>query len=659
MKKIFSFLSLISIYNFSFSQNVIKRTMKPADVFRFQSINDLQVSPEGNWVAYTISSVDSIKDKSISHIWMSNWEGTASLQLTNGDDGDETPRWSPDGKYLSFISTRQTNDESQLWLIDRRGGEGQKLFSVKGKMTDYAWSPDSKKIVLSIADPNYADTAKSKIRKPFVIDRFHFKQDVEGYLDSGSTHLYLYDFATKKIDTLTRGIYKESMPTWNPQSNKIAFVSNRSVNPDQTDNDDIFIIETNGNAQPKKITTWKGGDNNPVWSPDGKYIAYLQTTSEENFTMYGHTMLAIISEDGSTTKLLSQKLDRPVRSPKWSKDGHSIAVIVSDDRQSYPVVYNIENGSMKKLAECDCSYSEIDNRLSDDWAALMSTPQIPAEVYKLSNNNPVRITHVQDSFLAPLSIVKVEGFKSKSKDGTSISGILYTPANAEVNKKLPLILFIHGGPVGQDEYEFDFTRQMLSAAGYAVAAINYRGSNGRGVAFTRSIFADWGNKEVMDIRGATDYLIAKGIADSAKLGIAGWSYGGILTDYTIATDTRFKAASSGAGSALQLSMYGVDEYVNQYNNELGTPWTHLDKWLKLSYPFLKADRIHTPTLFMASQSDFNVPAVGAEQMYQALRTIGIATQLVIYPSQFHEITVPSYLVDRYQRWINWFDKYLK
>jgi dipeptidyl aminopeptidase/acylaminoacyl peptidase len=636
--------------------------MKPADVFRYKTISDLQVSPEGNWLAYTLSTADSVKDKYITHIWMSSWDGTASLQLTNGDDGDATARWSPDGKYLSFISTRQTTDESQLWLIDRRGGEGQKLFSVKGKLTEYAWSPDSKKIALAITDPDYADTAKTKIRKPFVIDRFHFKQDIEGYLDSGSTHLYLYDFSSKKIDTLTRGIYKESSPVWNPQSTKIAFVSNRSVNPDQSDNDDVFIIDANVNAQPKKLTTWKGADNNPVWSPDGKNIAYLQTTSDENFTMYGHTMLAIISADGGNSKLLSQQLDRPVRSPKWSKDGHSVAVIVSDDRQSYPVVYNLQNNSMKKIAGGDCSYSEIENRNTDEWAAIMSTPEIPGELYKLSNanaGNPLRITHLQDSFLAPINIAKVEGFKSKSKDGTIVSGILYTPYNKEANKKLPLILFIHGGPVAQDEYEFDFERQILSAGGYAVAAVNYRGSNGRGVDYTRSIFADWGNKEVMDIRGVADYLIEKGIADSAKMGIAGWSYGGILTDYTIATDTRFKAASSGAGSALQLSMYGVDEYVNQYNNELGTPWEHLDKWLQLSYPFLKANLIHTPTLFMASQSDFNVPAVGAEQMYQALRTIGIPTQLVIYPAQFHEITVPGYLTDRFQRWLNWFDKYLK
>jgi dipeptidyl aminopeptidase/acylaminoacyl peptidase len=659
MKKIIAFCLLVILSFYCFSQTVSKRAMKPADVFRFQAMSDLQVSPEGNWLAYTLSTVDSAKDKSITHIWMSNWDGSTPLQLTNGDDGDATARWSPDGKYLSFISSRQGSDESQLWLIDRRGGEGQKLLQLKGKLTEYAWSPDGKKIVLVINDPDYADTAKTKIRKPFVIDRFHFKQDIEGYLDNRNTHLFLYDMASKKTDTLTRGIYKESSPSWNPAGTKIAFVANRTADPDRNENDEIWVVDAKPGAEPKSLTTWKGEDTNPVWSPDGKNIAYLQSTSDENFTMYGHTMLAVIPAEGGTPKLLSQLLDRPVRNPKWSKDGQSIVVIVSDDRQSYPVLYNAINGTMKKLAGGDCSYSEIENRSADDWAAVMSTPQIPAELYALQNGNTRRITHIQDSFLAPIYVAKVEGFKSKSKDGTIVSGILYKPADAGANKKLPLLLYIHGGPVAQDEYEFDFERQMIASGGYAVAAVNYRGSNGRGVAYCRAIYSDWGNKEVMDIKGVIDYLVEKGIADSAKMGIMGWSYGGILTDYMIASDTRFKAASSGAGSALQLSMYGVDEYANQYNNELGTPWTHLDKWLKVSYPFLKADRIHTPTLFIACQSDFNVPSVGAEQMYQALRTLNIPTQLVIYPGQFHEITVPSYQADRFQRWLVWFDRYLK
>jgi dipeptidyl aminopeptidase/acylaminoacyl peptidase len=163
----------------------------------------------------------------------------------------------------------------------------------------------------------------------------------------------------------------------------------------------------------------------------------------------------------------------------------------------------------------------------------------------------------------------------------------------------------------------------------------------------------------MDILGAADYLVQNGTADAEKLGIGGWSYGGILTDYTIATDTRFKAAASGAGVAMISSMYGVDQYILQYDNEIGFPWKNLDKYLALSYPFLKADKIKTPTQFMVGQSDFNVPAVGSEQMYQAFRTLGIPTELIIYPNQFHGITVPSYQKDRFERYIAWFGKYLK
>jgi len=289
----------------------------------------------------------------------------------------------------------------------------------------------------------------------------------------------------------------------------------------------------------------------------------------------------------------------------------------------------------------------------------MSDPQTPLEIYALEKNNFRRLTNVQDSFLAPLQLASVEGFKSKSKDGTIVSGLLYRPANATKGQKLPLILFIHGGPVSQDEFEFDLTRQIYASAGYAVAAVNYRGSSGRGIAYTESIFGDWGNKEVIDIVGAANYLIKEGIADENNMGIAGWSYGGISTNYTIASDQRFKAAVSGAGSSLQLSMYGSDQYISQYENELGVPWKNLDKWLKVSYPFLHADKIKTPTLFMASQNDFNVPVVGAEQMYQALRSMGVPTELVIYPNQNHGLVVPSYLKFRYEKHLAWFNKYLK
>ena len=190
-------------------------------------------------------------------------------------------------------------------------------------------------------------------------------------------------------------------------------------------------------------------------------------------------------------------------------------------------------------------------------------------------------------------------------------------------------------------------------------AVNYRGSNGRGSAYQKAIFADWGDKEVIDLLGAVDQAVALKIADPARLGIGGWSYGGILTDYTIATDGRFKAAISGAGSALQLSMYGTDQYIRQYELEIGVPWKAKDAWIKISYPFFHADRIKTPTLFMGGEKDFNVPIVGGEQMYQALKSLGIETQLVIYPGQFHGITTPSYVRDRVERYLAWYGKFLK
>jgi dipeptidyl aminopeptidase/acylaminoacyl peptidase len=222
-----------------------------------------------------------------------------------------------------------------------------------------------------------------------------------------------------------------------------------------------------------------------------------------------------------------------------------------------------------------------------------------------------------------------------------------------------MLLLIHGGPNGQDEHSFSFERQFFAANGYVAISVNYRGSSGRGSAYQKAIYADWGNKEVIDLLGAVDYVVATGVADANRLGIGGWSYGGILTDYTIATDGCFKAAVSGASSALQLSMYGSDQYVTQYDNEMGPPWKSKDLWIKVSYPFFQADRIKTPTLFLSGDRDFNVPTIGVEQMYQALKSLGIDTQLIIYPGQFHGITTPSYVRDRLERYLAWYDKYLR
>jgi len=662
MRKIF-LLSILLVACFVVeAQTSAKRPITPADVYRLSYIGSPQVSPDGQWVAYTLSTVDSAKDKRSTSIRMISWDGAQDIRLTNGTEGESRPRWSPDGKYLSFLSSRQESKGSQVWLLDRRGGEGIRLTEFKTGVSDYSWSPDGKKLLLTISDFDPDDTVKNKTTKPYVIDRYQFKHDVSGYrYKKLYTHLYLFDIATKKLDTLTRGNYDEDDASFSPDGSKIAFTSNHTADPDQNENSDVFIMDAKIGAVARQLTHWNGADESPRWSPDGKWIAYTRSTSPENYLMYDQYILAVVSSDGGEPKLLSPTLDRPVHSPRWSKDGKSVYAIVTDDRQDLVASFDATSGAMTKVADGEKSYNALDlaQGHENSWVTLMTEAQVPDEVYVLENGKPRRLTHQMDDFLAPLSLAPATGFQSKSSDGALVSGILYRPTNIPANQKLPLILYIHGGPVGQDDYAFDLARQMLAGAGYAVAAVNYRGSNGRGLQYTKVIAADWGNKEVLDLHGAVDYLVKSGVADPEKLGVGGWSYGGILTDYLIASDNRFKAAISGAGTGFTLSLYGVDQYITQYQNEIGPPWKSIDKYLKLSYPLLKADKIKTPTLFLVGEKDFNVPSAGSEQMYQALRTLGVPTELIIYPGQYHGLTVPSYQKDRYERYIAWYGKYLK
>jgi len=642
------------------SQTNSKQTLRPSDVYRLKSLSDPQVSPDGKWVAYTVSTVDSAKDKRNSDLYMVSWDGRETVQLTHGEEGEYAPRWSPDGKYLSFMATRNGDKGTQLWLLDRRGGEAGKLTNLKGDLQDYVWSPDGQKIALTVKDPDFSDTSKTNTRIPYVMNRYQFKQDRSGWIEGRYTHLYVFDIVTKKVDTITSGNTDEGSPAWSPDGSQLAFVSNRSADPDRNGNDDIWIMEAKKEAPVRQLTTWQGADRNPEWSPDGKWIAYNSSSSKEAFTMYGQNTIAVIPSGGGQSRTITALLDRPASDMQWSVDGQSLFFLIEDDRRQHIATIKVADNAIAHITTGDKAFNNISPVPgSNHLVAAMSSPHLPTELYAIENNNVRRLTHLQDSFVNAFRFATVEGFTSVSKDGTRVGNLLYLPADITPGKKLPLVLFIHGGPVAQDDFEFDLSRQVLAAGGFAVAAVNYRGSSGRGVDYTRAIYADWGNKEVMDIIGAANYLVAKGIADENSMGIGGWSYGGILTNYTIATDTRFKAAASGAGSSLQFSMYGVDQYITQYETELGAPWKNPKKWMAISYPFFKADKIKTPTLFMASEKDFNVPMAGSEQMYQALRSLGIPTQLVIYPGQFHGITKPSYQVDRFVRYLAWFKKYLE
>ena len=656
MKKTFIAISLV-IFTFAAIAQV---PLKPSDVYKVKYVDDPEVSPDGKWVAYILSEADTTEDKYDEDIWMTATNGSGSVQLTFSDEDETQPKWSPDNKLISFLSGRhKAKEKTQFWLMDRRGGEAKQVTELKVSISDYQWSPDSKKVIFTIKDQEVRpDSLKDHPAKPYVIDRYQFKADITGYLDHKYSHLYLFDLETKKLDTLTKGNYNHSDLAWSPDGKYIAYTSNRTDDPDRNTNSDIFIIEAKPKAKPRQLTTWADFDRNPEWSPDGKSIAYLRSISPE-WDAYDEPHLAIIPANGGEPRVLTKELDRPVTNPVWSKDGKSIFALIEDDRERYVMSFDVASGKYMKVSEGDRSVTIVRPLDQNRSVVLMSETKKLPEIYLLENKSFKALTNHNDDFLKKRSFASSEGFTFKDRDGIQVSGILYWPAGKAKTEKLPLVLWIHGGPVAQDEYEFDMTIQMIAARGYAVAAINYRGSNGRGYPFARAIFGDWGNKEVVDLIDGVNYLIKKGVVDANKLGIGGWSYGGILTDYVTATDSRFKAAASGAGSALQITMYGTDQYVQQYEMELGVPWKNMDKWMKVSYPFLNIEKIKTPTLYMVGEMDYNVPAAGSEQMYQGLRSLGVPTQLVIYPKQNHGLTVPSYWKDRYQRYADWFGKYLK
>ncbi|MGH7470057.1 MAG: alpha/beta hydrolase family protein [Longimicrobiales bacterium] len=353
-----------------------------------------------------------------------------------------------------------------------------------------------------------------------------------------------------------------------------------------------------------------------------------------------------------------KSLDRDVSGARFSADGSSIYFLITDDMQRHLVRATLADEKIEKLAVAPRVLSSFSLAPNGRIATSVTSAKEPFEIYAFESNNYRKLTAHNDSLVNALNLADIEGISYKTKDGAEVHATLFKPVGYENGKWYPTLFRIHGGPNSQNGFEFDFERQLFAANGYAVVFPNYRGSNGRGQAWKSAIYADWGTKETIDVLAGADHVVKTGIADPQRLGIGGWNYGCITTDYTIATDTRLKAATCGAGSALQLSMYGSDQYIVQYEQEIGLPWKNPDAWMTISWPFFKADRIKTPTLYLGGQNDFNVPIIGGEQMYQALKSLGVPTQLTIYPNERHCIRRPTFQKDRYQRYLDWYAKYL-
>jgi len=646
------------------------------DFFQIRDVSQPELSPDAQWVAYAVRMRLLKDDKSEQRLWMVGTHGGDPIPLTAEAASSTHPRWSPDGKYLSFLSARD-GAKNQVWLLDRRGGEALRLTDVAQGVNDFEWSPDSTRLVLILQDPKPGDAvpgeaatekdkekpaAKPKTPPPFVIDRLQFKQDTVGYLDRRRTHLYVIDVASKKLTQATSGDFDDEDPAWSPDGKSLAFSSNRSKpDPDRNFNTDIWTVaadNTDKGAHLTQVTTNPGTDRAPAWSPDGKWIAFTSQTDAKAID-YATYHLAVAPSTGGEERVLTLKLDRNVRRPRFSADGRSIFMLVEDDGTQN--ICSIPAAGGEPACPVGGRQNVAAYSLGKDGAIAAQIGMLdrPDEIYLSNGGILTRLTKTNDALISQLRLAKTEYVHFKSKDGTTVAGYLYKPAGYDPAKKIPTLLRPHGGPVGQYSASFDREAELFAANGYAVLLPNPRGSSGYGQKFCEAIFADWGNKDFQDDMAMVDYALAQGIADPDKLGVGGWSYGGISTNFIITQTTRFKAAITGASEVLYVANYGHDHYQKLWELELGLPWENRALYEKIS-PFNKVTAITTPTLILGGEIDWNVPIINSEQLYQALKRIGrVTTELVVYPGEYHGFTTPSHIKDRLERYLAWYAHFVK
>ena len=637
--------------------------IKLDDYYLLASVAEPAFSPSGDRIAYTVTRSDKKSDKATSDIWVVPWSGGKSEQLTRTPKASESqPRFGHDGKSLFFLSDADKDEDddeeatTQLWRMSPSGSGARKVTDIKGGVSDFDLSPDGRRAVV-VADVGLTVGNEDENPPPVETERFLFKRDGDGYLDDRTQHLFIVDLATGKAKPLTSGQRDHWHPVWSPDGKSIAYTAKERGETDRDANYEVFVQGADA-GEPRKISTFNGADNDPdwssrpSWSADSRRVVWLEG-GEDKWIYYSSVQLSVADlATGEVTR--PARIDRWFYYPKFAPDG-SILALVEQDRDTWLARIDPASGKIDYLTSGKRFGSDFAVAANGRVVLLESDVSTPAALFALDDRR--QLTH-HNAWIAERALGEVRDVSFAS--GTAeIHGYVTLPAGFDSAKRYPLLVDIHGGPVYQHSHEFDLPTRLYAASGYAVLAVNPRGSSGRGFDFSRAIYADWGNLDAQDISAGMTHAIDSGIADPERIGVMGWSYGGILTDYMIASDKRIRAAVSGAGVANVLATFGVDMYVREYMFELGSPWENFDTWRKLAYPFLHPERISAPTLFQCAGDDDNVPCVGAEQMYQALKVRGVPTKLIVYPGQNHELDVPSYRVHRVRSNLGWFDRWLK
>ena len=474
--------------------------------------------------------------------------------------------------------------------------------------------------------------------------------------------MYVFDLATARMRQITSGDFDDSGPVWSPDGNRIAFVSNRSDSPDTNYNTDIWVVDaanTDKGADLHQITTNPGPDTSPAWSPDGQLITHISETDVEAM-VYATSHLAVSAASGGKFRNLTADLDRIITTPVFSPDGDSIYFILEDSGEQNLAKIPTQGGEVERLISGGDIVSAFNIGPEGKIAVLITQAKQPAEVFLHSRGKLNQLSFSNKELLDSLVLGEKVKVHFKSADGTPIEGFVIKPPGFKKGQRYPTILDIHGGPASQYDWGFQYESQLFAANGYLVVHPNPRGSTGYGQAFCLGIWQAWGEPDFDDVMAAVDDAIERGWADPDQLIVTGWSYGGMLTNHVITKTDRFKAAATGASASLYVVNYAHDQYQRWWDQELGYPWEPEAREIyERMSPLNRVDRVTTPTLIVGGEKDWNVPIINSEQLYLALKKLGVPTQLVVYPGEGHNRFVPTHQKDLFQRYLDWFSKHLE
>ena len=662
------------------AQEAAKHPITFDDLIKMHRIAEPQVSPDGKWVAYTVSTPDMEANRGVSNIWLVPTAGGAEVQLTQSGH-DSSPVWSPDGKTLAFLSSR--SGDSQVYLLSMEGGEAHALTKIPTGADLVKWSPDGKTIAFTSSvypdckddDCNSkrdAEKEKSKV-KAHVAEHLLYRHWTH-WNEGKRAHLFVIpaDGNAAPRD-LTFGANYDVPPDerggpgdidFSPDGKELCFTAVTDKMEAVSTNGDLFVVPVAG-GEPRRITTQPGFDGNPVYSRDGKYIAYhAQLTAGYESDRW---RVMLYDRQAGKNENLSEGFDRSADELAWSPDSKSIYFTAENETQKPIYAMAARAGAEPKKIVADTFNSAIS--FSHDEKTLVferTSLTTPAEVFAAASDgsNARQLTHQNDAILAALEMNAPETFWFDGAEGTKVQAILIRPPKFDATKKYPLLVVLHGGPqtMWSNAWGYRWNPQVFSGAGYVTLMINRRGSTGYGQKFTDEITNDWGGKAYVDVMNGVDYTLKKySFADGTRMAAAGGSYGGYMADWIATHSGRFKAIVSHASVYDKTSMWATEELWFEEHDMQGTPWTNPESYKKWSPSTYAGElgKFKTPTLVFAGERDYRVPYTQSLEFFSALQRQGVPSKLVVFPDEGHWVLKPQNSQFWYKTFLDWLATYVK